>query len=259
MSFWAHVDELRGVLIKGAALVVALCVVLFAFMPAIFHVVILAPCRADFPLYVLLRNIPAISGMDGVVCDNMQVQLLNMDLAAPLLLHFSTAFWLSVLICVPVLLALVYSFVNPGLYDTERRYARVGVVALSGMFYIGVIVGYMLVFPLTLRFLYAYQVSADVPNVISLNSYMHTMMMLCLCMGLVFELPLVAWILGKCGILHREFFSRYRRHAVVALLIMSAIITPTSDPFTLMVVFLPVYILWEAGALLVARKKNLIE
>lgn len=254
MTFWEHVDALRGVLLKGAALTLVLCVVLFAFMPTIFHSVILAPCRPDFPLYSLLRQLPVLPGMEGVTNVDSEVHLINIDLSAPLLLHFSTAFWMSILLALPALLGLAYSFIKPGLYAMERRYARLGVATLAIMFYIGVAVGYMLVFPLTLRFLAGYQVSVDVPNTISLASYMHTMMMLCLSMGLVFELPLAAWLLGKCGILHREFFSRYRRHAVVILLLIAAIITPTSDPFTLMVVFLPVYMLWEAAALLVPRK-----
>ena len=116
------------------------------------------------------------------------------------------------------------------------------------MFFIGVAVGYFLVFPLTLRFLAGYQVSELVPNQISLDSYMDNFLMLILVMGIIFELPLLAWLLGKTGLLTRSFFSSYRRHAVVVLLILAAVVTPTGDPFTLTVVFLPIYILWELSA-----------
>ena len=124
------------------------------------------------------------------------------------------------------------------------------------MFFLGVATGYFLVFPLTLRFLADYQLSALIPNQISLDSYMDNFMMLILVMGIVFELPLVAWLLGKAGIVSRGLFNRYRRHAVVALLVAAAVITPTGDPFTLMVVFLPLYLLWELSALTLPTKRS---
>ena len=124
------------------------------------------------------------------------------------------------------------------------------------MFFLGVATGYFLVFPLTLRFLADYQLSALIPNQISLDSYMDNFMMLILVMGIVFELPLVAWLLGKAGIVSRGLFNRYRRHAVVALLVAAAVITPTGDPFTLMVVFLPLYLLWELSALTLPSKRS---
>ncbi len=111
-------------------------------------------------------------------------------------------------------------------------------------------------FPLTLRFLADYQLSALIPNQISLDSYMDNFMMLILVMGIVFELPLVAWMLGKAGIVSRGLFNRYRRHAVVALLVAAAVITPTGDPFTLMVVYLPLYLLWELSALTLPSERS---
>ena len=124
------------------------------------------------------------------------------------------------------------------------------------MFYLGVAAGYWLVFPLTLRFLAGYQLSTLIPNQISLDSYIDNFMMLVLVMGIVFELPVAAWMLGRLGVLRRGFFHTYRRHAIVALLIFAAVVTPTGDPFTLAVVFLPIYILWEGSALTVPSGKN---
>ena len=120
------------------------------------------------------------------------------------------------------------------------------------MFFVGVAVGYFVVFPVTLRFLAEYKVSDMIPNQISLDSYMDNFLLLIFIMGLVFELPLVAWLLGKMGFLHREFFARYRRHAIVALLALAAFITPTGDPFTLTIVFLPLYLLYEMSAYFVS-------
>lgn len=111
--------------------------------------------------------------------------------------------------------------------------------------------GYCLVFPFTFRFLTEYQLSASIVNQISLNSYMGNFLMLVFVMGIVFELPLLAWLLSKLGLVNKTFFRTYRRHAVVILLVLSAVITPSGDPFTLMVVFLPLYLLYELGILIV--------
>ena len=124
------------------------------------------------------------------------------------------------------------------------------------MFWLGVMVGYFVVFPITLRFLADYHVSELIPNQISLDSYMDTFMMLIFLMGVMFEMPLVAWLLGKIGILHRQFFKKFRRHAVVSLLVLAAIITPTGDPFTLTIVFLPLYLLYEMSALIVKPNRE---
>ena len=121
------------------------------------------------------------------------------------------------------------------------------------LFYVGVAVGYFLVFPITLRFLYQYQLSGNITNMLTLDSYMDNFMMLNLVMGLVFELPLLAWVLSLMGIVRRSFFRRFRRHAVVVLLIVAALITPTGDPITLLIVFLPLYLLYEGSALIVKR------
>ena len=121
------------------------------------------------------------------------------------------------------------------------------------MFYMGVAVGYYMVFPIILRFLADYHVSALVPNQVSLDSYMDTFLMMVFFMGVVFELPLLSWLLGSVGVLHRDFFAKYRRHAIVALVVLAAVITPTGDLFTLAVVFMPLYVLYEASALLVPK------
>lgn len=254
MGFWNHVEALRNVLLRGALIVVALTVVLFAVMPQIFDSVILAPCRADFILYRLFEKITSLSPhLPDFSNDGFEVKLINIQLASQFFIHMSTSFWLAVVLSMPVLIYLVWSFIAPALYPQEKRGARRAFLLGNIMFYLGVAMGYFVVFPVTLRFLAEYQVSAMVPNQISLDSYMDNLMVLILVMGLVFELPLVAWLLGTMGILKRGFFVKYRRHALAGLLILAAVITPTGDPFTLMVVFLPIYLLWEASAFLVPR------
>lgn len=127
------------------------------------------------------------------------------------------------------------------------------------MFFAGAATGYFLVFPLTLRFLADYRLSDLIPNYISIDSYMDTFLMLVFVMGLVFELPVVTWLLGKAGIMDRTLFDRYRRHAIVGLLVLSAVVTPTGDPFTLSVVFVPLYLLWEVSAFTVPKPVTTIQ
>lgn len=256
MGFWSHVEALRNVLLRGALIVVAATVILFAAMPWIFDSVILAPCRSDFILYRVFEKITSLSSLlPDFANDGFEVKLINIQLASQFFIHMSTSFWLAVILSMPVLMYLMWDFVSPALYPSERRGARRAFLLGNIMFYLGVAMGYFVVFPVTLRFLAEYQVSEMVPNQISLDSYMDNLMVLILVMGLVFELPLVSWLLGTMGILRRSFFEKFRRHAIAALLILAAVITPTGDPFTLMVVFLPVYGLWEASAFLVPRSE----
>lgn len=252
MSFWDHFDVLRGVLIRIAVVLVLFGVVFFIFMPDIFDSVILAPCNAEFPLY---RIFDAVSGTDSVA-DGFHVDLVNIKLASQMFIHLSTSFYLAIIFGFPIVIYLIWGFVKPGLYENERRPAVKAFLFGNLMFFIGVAVGYFLVFPLTLRFLATYQLSDMIPNTISLDSYMDNFLMIVFVMGVVFELPLLAWMLGKMGLLTRNFFKKYRRHAIVLLLIAAALITPTGDPVTLFIVFIPLYLLWEFSANLVSGRPS---
>ena len=183
--------------------------------------------------------------------NGFEVELINIKLASQFFIHMSTSFWLALGLTFPFVLYELWTFISPALYHNEKQGVKTAFFIGCFMFFLGVLVGYFVVFPVTLRFLADYHVSQMVPNQISLDSYMDTFFMLLLVMGLVFELPLMSWLLGSLGILHRSFFATYRRHAVVVLLVLAAFITPTGDPFTLMIVFLPIYFLYEASALLV--------
>ena len=163
----------------------------------------------------------------------------------------SLSVWVALLLAFPYIVFEVWRFVCPALYKNEQRGVRFVFVFGTVMFFMGCCVGYSVVFPLTLRFLYSYQISPEITNQLSLDSYMNNFLMLTFMMGIIFELPLVCMGISKIGLLNRSFFSRYRRHAVVALLVLAAFITPSADPFTLMSVFIPLYVLWELSAFLV--------
>ncbi len=249
MTFWDHLDALRATLIRIAVTVTALAVIFFIFMPRIFDTVILAPTRGSFPLYRLFDAMGGaeLMGLTSSAAD-FHVTLINTQLASQFFIHMSTSCWLGVIVAFPIIIYQLWLFVSPGLYPREKKNASVAFLMGNVMFFLGMAVGYFLAFPLTLRFLADYQLSTDIPNTITIDSYMDNFLMMILLMGAVFELPLLAWLLGKVGVLKRRFFSKYRRHAIVALLIVAALITPTGDPFSLAVVFLPIYLLWEASA-----------
>ena len=258
MSFWDHIDALRGVLVRMVVVLVAVTLGLFFVMPSIFDKVILAPCHGDFVLYRLFEQMTAsVPWLPQFTTAGFEVELINIKLASQFFIHMSSSFWLALVLTFPLMLYFLWTFIAPALYPREKRGVKTAFLIGCLMFFLGVAVGYFVVFPVTLRFLADYHVSQLVPNQISLDSYMDTFLMLIFVMGVIFELPLVAWLLGSLGALHRGFFRTYRRHAVIVLLALAAIITPTVDPFTLMVVFLPIYLLYEISAYLVPKSPEI--
>ena len=253
-SFWDHLDVLRFMLLRVIVVWFVLAVGYFILMPSIFDGVILGACHNDFPFYDFLRWIgDKLHLEDPFFTQEFSVKLININLATPFFVHLSTAFWMSVVTATPYLFFEVWRFVEPALYPHERRGVRKALLLGTGMFYVGVFVGYYMVYPLTLRFLSTYQLSSAIDNVISLNSYIDNFMMLVLCMGLAFELPLVTWLLSLLGLIRRQTLRTYRRHAVVLIVVAAAIITPTGDPFTLAVVSIPLYLLYELSVLMIRK------
>ncbi len=254
MTFWDHLDDLRGTLLRIAAVYIVVCIAAFAAMPRIFDEVIMAPCSGSFPLYGLINSLAEKAGDifgDFSTAPDFKVNVVSLELTSQFFTHMSATCWLALVVCFPVIIYFLWSFVSPGLYEHEKRGIRKAFVFGNLMFYLGVATGYFLVFPLAVRFLAEYRLSDHIQAVVSLDSYMDNFFTLLLMMGLVFELPLLAWLLGKMGLITRSFFGRFRRHAIVVLLIVAALVTPTGDPFTLFVVFIPLYGLWEFSAALV--------
>lgn len=249
-TFWDHLDALRSVLVRSVVVVIVFACVAFVFKEELFAFV-LAPGKADFVAYKWLGRASALWGGDAAT--PFTLSLINTGLAQQFMIHVKTAFCAGLLCASPYIIYELFRFIAPGLYDAERRVA-VG-VAGGGyvMFMAGVAVSYLIVFPLTARFLGEYQVAPDVPNLITLESYMSTLIMLTLAMGIVFEMPVVAWLLARLGLLTPGFMRGYRRHAVVVIVIAAAIITPTSDAFTLLVVSLPMWLLYELSIFIVSR------
>jgi sec-independent protein translocase protein TatC len=225
-----------------AIAVVIFGIVAFCMKEALFSIV-LAPCSSDFITYRLLG------------AEAFHIHLMNTGLTEQFMIHMRTAIYAGLLVASPYILYELFRFVSPGLYQNERHYAVWIVGAAYLMFIIGTLINYFVVFPLTVRFLGTYQVSPDVANMLTLQSYIDTLLGMSLVMGVVFELPVVCALMGRMGLLTDHFMAEYRRHAVVAILVVAAIITPTTDVFTLFIVALPIYLLYEVSIQIVRITK----
>ena len=257
MNFWDHLEVLRSALLRVAAVWVVVSVGLFCGMPRIFEHVVMAPCHDGFASYRCLRALAAMfAGYGSEVLPPFGIRLINIRLTAPLMIHISTALLLSATLCAPYLVYELWRFVRPALYSGERRPVRRALTIGTALFYVGLLVGYFIIFPITLRFLAGYTLTGDVANHISIDSYIETFNLLILCIGLCFELPVVCYLLSLMGIINKALLRRYRRHAVVAIVVLAAVITPTGDPFTLMVVSIPLYLLYELGILLMKNDER---
>lgn len=239
-SFWEHLEELRGSLIRILAAMFIFSMVAFFFKDWLFKIV-LAPKDSSFFMYKLFGG------------GDFDIHLMNTGLTEQFMIHLKTACAFGLLMASPYIIKVLFDFVRPALYENERKHSVSLVVAAYLMFLIGVAANYLFIFPLTVRFLGTYQVSEQVSNMLTLQSYMDTLLMLSIVFGIIFELPVISWLLARFGLLKAEWMTKYRRHAIVAILIIAAVITPTGDAFTLLIVSLPIWLLYEMSVLVVRR------
>lgn len=230
MTFWDHLEELRRCILRSLAVAASFAVLAFCFKDELFAIV-LGP-------------------------KDISVRLINTELTSQFMIHLQVAFYAGLVIAAPYVIYELYRFISPALYDNEKKYAGRIILSSYMMFMSGVLFSYFVVFPFTIRFLGNYQVTEEVNNLISLSSYIDTFVVLCLMMGVVFELPILSWLLGKLGLINRQLMRYYRRHALVAILVVAAVITPTSDAFTLLIVSAPIYLLYEVSTFVVPKSPH---
>lgn len=253
MTFWGHLDVLRMSLFRISAFIAVAFIGCFIAMPYIFDSVILGPVTSDFFLYRFFASLGHLPFTPDFADEGFHVDIININVASQFMTHMKTSFWVALLLAFPYICYEAWKFVEPALMKNEKKGVFLSFIFGTVMFYIGCAVGYGIVFPLTFRFLTEYTIGDTIVNQINLNSYMGMFLMMIFIMGIVFELPLLAWVLSQMKIINRKFMTDYRRYAVVVLLVLAAVITPSGDPFTLMVVFLPLYMLYELSVLVVRR------
>ncbi len=243
MTFWDHLEVLRGCLFRILGATLLFSVLGFVFKHQLFAAV-LAPCREGFITYKLLGAAP------------YNVELINTQLTEQFFVHMKMALMVGLLCASPYIIFVLYQFIAPALYDEEKRHSMPILLASYIMFMLGVAMNYLILYPVTLRFLTTYNVSPDVHSMLSLSSYTDTLLILSLVFGVVFEIPVISLLMARLGVLHSDFMKKYRKEAVIVILVLAAFITPTSDIFTLLIVSLPIYILFEISIFLVKGQER---
>lgn len=248
MSFWDHIEVLRWAIFRIACVMGVLMIFTFMTMPYIFDRFILAPTTNDFFVYQWITELS-----HGAISfdPNFRAEIININVASQFMTHIETSIYLAGILSFPYIVYEIWRFIEPALFEDEVRHLRPAFIGGTLMFYIGCALGYLLIFPFTFRFLMEYELSPSITNQINLSSYIGNFSMLVIIMGIVFEMPLLAWLLSALGILRKKMLRDYRRHAIAGLMIAAAFITPSGDPFTLMLVFTPLYVLYELSILVV--------
>lgn len=259
MTFWDHLRELRGNLLRSAGAVLILSTVAFFLKDFLFNQVILAPKSADFITNRLLcalgrwlaDNTGLISPASLCIGD-FDLKIININLAGQFLMHLYIAFFTGLFLSVPYIVYEIWKFIRPALYARERKYASIAVIWISVLFLVGVLFSYFFIVPLTILFLGNYSISEAVENQIALTSYVSTVIILTLSVGLVFELPVFIYFLTKVGLITPEILRKNRRIMVVVVFILAAIITPP-DIVSQILVALPLLVLYEISILVSKR------
>ena len=250
MTTGGHLEVLRRMLFRIVAVTGVLAVVVFCFKNITFDI-LLGPSRWDFCTYRWIENVLNAMGADFRF-EEFHVSMIATDLSSQFMTHITTSVYLGLLGASPYILFELIRFVSPALYDNERKYSLRVAVIIYVMFIIGVLMSYFILFPVSFRFLGTYSVSEAVASNITLDSYISTFVSLTLVMGVVFQLPVIAFFLGKMGVVSAGLLSHYRKHALVIIMLLSAIITPP-DVMTLVLVAIPLYLLYEISIRIIKR------
>lgn len=252
MSFWEHLEELRKRLTRIVIAWIALSTLAFIERDIIFDKIILAPKDSNFITYRWLCKLGAFLHVDSLCLPPMSIKIINYNLSGQFMTHMTISMVAGLILAVPFIFYQVWQFIKPALYEKERRYAYGAVYIMSGLFMIGITFSYFLMVPWTLNFLGTYQVSTLVANQIALDSYISTLVSVVFSVGIVFELPVVVYVLAKIGILTPAFLKKNRKYAFIFVLIVAAIITPP-DVFSQIIVTIPLWALYEVSIIVAKR------
>lgn len=255
MTFWEHLDDLRKIVFRVGIVVLVLAVLVFMNKTLLFDI-ILAPHQSDFILYRFLNQLGAEWGMPTLQVENFKVDLINIQLASQFMIHVNTSLNVALLLAMPYVLYSLFGFIRPALYEVEKRVTTRVLSSAIFLFFMGILLNYFLIFPMSFHFLATYQVSELVVNQISLSSYISTFILLSILLGISFEMPVLIWMLSRLGIVDRAMLKKYRKHSLVIILCIAAVITPSADIFTLLLVTVPIYLLYEMGILVASSKKS---
>ena len=240
-------------LFRILAVVMVFAIVIFCFKDKTFEL-LMAPSQWDFITYRYIEKILHWLG-SSFTFNEYHINLIATELSSQFMTHVTTALYLGLLVASPYVLVELFRFITPALYENEKKYSVRIAIAMYLLFVVGVLMSYFILFPISFRFLGTYSVSDMVESNITLRSYIGTFTTLTLIMGLVFQLPVVAYFLGKIGAVQSNLLKRYRKHALVVIMVTAAIITPP-DLMTLVLVTIPLYLLYEVSISILKRMER---
>ena len=247
MSFLDHLEELRWHLIRATIAIVLIGCVAFFMRGFIFDTILFGPKNLDFPTYKFFCKVATFFGINSEFCgDELPFTIQSRLMSGQFSAHIWTSIWAGAIVGFPYVLWELWRFISPGLRANEKKYSRGFILVASLLFFLGVLFGYYVVAPLSINFLGTYQVSKEVTNEIDLASYVGTVRAAVIACGIMFELPIIIFFLTKVGLVTPEILKKYRKIALVIVLILSAVITPP-DVASQIVVAIPVLILYQVS------------
>jgi sec-independent protein translocase protein TatC len=261
MSFFDHIDVLRKHLIRAVGVIALFTAGAFYYTDFIFNEIIMGPKNPQFWTYrmmcKLVEKYPSI-GQDLCIT-KIDAKIINTEMAGQFTLQLNSCVMVGIILGIPYLLFELWLFIKPALHDTERKSASGFVMFASFLFFTGIMFGYFIICPLSVNFLTNFTVSPDIQNTFTIDSYLSSVMTLTLGSGVIFQLPVIIFILSKMGIMTPAFMRASRRYSTVLILIVAAVVTPTADPYTMLIVALPLFMLYELSIYISAnieKKKN---
>lgn len=260
MSFLDHLEELRWHVVRSLFAVFIFTILAFAYGEWIFTNIIFAPGRVDFPTFRWLCQLGQWLGSEDAFCvKDIPFKVQSRLMTGQFTMHITASVVIGLIVAFPYVAWELWRFVRPGLYTTERRSSKGAVASVSLLFLTGVLFGYYIMCPMMISFLANYQISDMIVNEFDITSYVGTIVTMVFGSGVLFQLPVVMYFLTKIGIVTPTFLRKSRKHAVIIILVIGAIVTPSSDPLSLSLISIPLYLLYEISILIsasVVRKKE---
>ena len=249
MSFLDHLEILRWHLVRSSAAILFFGTIAFLFKNIIFDTILLAPTKLDFYTYQLLCRISKFFSEKGMCIEELPFTLQSLGMSEQFSIHIWVSITAGIIVAFPYIIWEVWRFISPGLYKHEKKYATWFILLSSILFFAGVLFGYYVITPLSVNFLGNYSVSEMVDKNFKIGSYISIIKSSVLASGLMFELPIIIYFLAKMGLVTPQFLRTYRKHAIVLVLILAAVITPP-DVISQVIVTIPVVLLYELSILI---------
>lgn len=252
MTFLDHLEELRWHIIRSLAAIMVFAIAAFLAKGLVFHTIILGPSRVDFWTYEMLCKLSVALHSPALCIDELPFIIQSRQMTGQFTMHITSSFVVGIIVAFPYAFWEIWRFIKPGLYPRERKAARGATFYVSMLFIIGVLFGYFVVTPISINFLANYQIDPTILNEFDIISYVSTVTTLVLACGLLFQLPIVVFFLTRAGLVTPELMRKYRKHAIILILVLGAMLTPP-DPFSQVLVAMPLFALYQVSIYISAR------